>query len=692
MYQISYSFGQTIDTDYSDNDDYPSMQCQSSIYIIIIVDAQLLVYMIRSFKGSLINNFSFRYLFAELELAKIDLIDKLSGTDLVEMTHVHMILLGHAGVGKTSIRKHFKNEPFDPQEKTTIVAEHEILITETLAAKSNTASTEENFFFFPHDHLHGTESDKCLLTLWDTGGQPMFQDLLPCFPKLRSLYGIVFRLDNFGDSRNAETRPPCDFESSVKSPYTHYELICRCMAYVNTFSSNTQGVLQSLPPELQKISSFPKCVMIGTCKDQVALANEFEVKENLGQLDTLVNRCNLSDRLICPKATKSIAFEINNTVSGTEKVECLDPGMLDLRRSIVEFTQKVADRIPSTWLSFKIDLEKLSLNKYKNGIVPFEEVRSVALALGVIPEAALVYFHELGIFLWYHYSQTESLKKFVIVDPKKLLEVLASLLDPKGYSEYRLQWRDFEERGLLQKGLYKYLLSESKTGLPESWILEFLVEHHLAMCQDESYFIPSMLKTLKNIPDISADQKASAIFIISNSKFTTPGLFPRFVTVLAGVNEGITRWRLPPRERKDSFCRNQVEFFVNDVCRIVLTEFIDSIRVICLPITDGGELQNAFCVNLLSTLNIQLQRSVPQWLDKLFFPFRFTFECKCAKAGTRHFLPSLPWRSDNEVLCAAGESMKLEDRHKIWLKEKPSSMIGTVHGKMVMCLLDLYTF
>ena len=637
-----------------------------------------------------------------MELAKIDLIDKLSGTDLVEMAHVHMILLGHAGVGKTSIRKHFKNEPFDPQEKTTIVAEHEILqqpivkspkgetqpellITETLAAKSDTASTEEKFFFFPHNHLHGTESDKCLLTLWDTGGQPMFQDLLPCFPKLRSLYGIVFRLDNFGDSPNAETRPPCDFEPSVKSPFTHIELICRCMAYVNTFSSSTQGVLQSLSPELHKIflsntteSSFPKCVMIGTCKDQVALAKKLEVME---KLDTLVNRCNLSDRLICPEMMESIAFEINNTVSGTEQVECLDPGMLDLRKSIVEFTQEVAVMIPSAWLSFKIDLEKLSLNKYRSGIVPFEEVKSVAIQSGINPEAALVYFHELGIFLWYHYSQTESLKKFVIVDPKKLLEVLASIFSPTGYSRYRSQWRVLKERGLLQKELCKHLLSESKTGLPESWILEFLVEHHLAMCQDESYFIPSMLKIVTNIPDVSADQKASAIFIVSNSKFTTPGLFPRLVTVLAGVNEGITRWRLPPRKRKNSFCRNQVEFFVNEKFRVILTEFIDSIRVICLPITNGEELQNAFCVNALSTLKVQLQRSVPQWLDKLFSPFIFTFECTCAEAGTRHFLPRLPWLSDGDVLCDAGESMQLEDRHKIWLKEKPSSMIGNVHGK-----------
>ena len=119
-----------------------------------------------------------------MELARIDLIDKLSDTDLVEMTHVHMILLGHAGVGKTSIRKHFKNEPFDPQEKTTIVADHEVLtkrkspraktqqeplVCETLATTTDVKFSEDEFFS-SHSNLEVIEDDQVLLTLWDTGG------------------------------------------------------------------------------------------------------------------------------------------------------------------------------------------------------------------------------------------------------------------------------------------------------------------------------------------------------------------------------------------------------------------------------------------------------------------------------------------------------------------------------------------
>ena len=35
---------------YSDNDDYPNMQCQLIEHLYYIIDAQLLVYMIRSFQ------------------------------------------------------------------------------------------------------------------------------------------------------------------------------------------------------------------------------------------------------------------------------------------------------------------------------------------------------------------------------------------------------------------------------------------------------------------------------------------------------------------------------------------------------------------------------------------------------------------------------------------------------------------
>ena len=653
-----------------------------------------------------------------MELARIDLIDKLSDTDLVKMTHVHMILLGHAGVGKTSIRKHFKNEPFDPQEKTTIVADHEVLrkcespraktqqeplVCETLATKTDVKFSEDEFFS-SHSNLDVIQDDKVLLTLWDTGGQPMFQDLLPCFPSLRTLYGIVFRLDNFGDSSNAETRPPCSFEPSVESPFTHCELIHRCLAYVNTFSSNTQGILQTLPSELHGVfhtdssdSCFPMAIVIGTCKDRVLDSKKADMRNKLSGLEDVIDHCNFSDRLLCPNTTESIAFEVDNTVSGQSEnfhireSENLDPdpGMLDLRRSIIDFTQNMAVEIPASWSVLKIELEKLSLS---TGIVRFEDVKAIARGLNTNPEAALIYFHELGIFLWYHYSQKESLKGFVIVNPKKLLEVLSSIFNPAGYGPHRSQWKTLRKSGLLEKKLYKDLLSEKRTGFPDSWVLDFLVEHHLAMPLAENYFIPSMLKVVKDYPNVSADQQASAIFIVFDSNCTAPGLFPRLVTVLAGIDKGNTHWspsphELPPHKPINLFCRNQVGFLVNDEFHFVLTEYIDSIRVVCS--SSGADLQNSFCVDVLSTVKVQLQRSLPQWLDMLALPFRFTFECKCSKGSARHFLPSLPWRSDNEVQCIKGTPMKLEGQHKIWLSERPSDQISRPeHGELMLVFIS----
>ena len=47
--------------------------------------------------------------------------------NLIEITHIHMILIGHTGAGKTSVVKHLKDEKIDPDENSTEVMEQRLL-------------------------------------------------------------------------------------------------------------------------------------------------------------------------------------------------------------------------------------------------------------------------------------------------------------------------------------------------------------------------------------------------------------------------------------------------------------------------------------------------------------------------------------------------------------------------------------
>lgn len=107
--------------------------------------------------------------------------------DLIEdEVQIHLILIGSSGVGKTSLRKHLKNEQIDMNEVPTIIMEPDHLYGDARNVSDN-------------ENDHNLTGNKISLTMWDTGGQPIFQDLLPCFARLKCMYGIIFRMSDLDE-------------------------------------------------------------------------------------------------------------------------------------------------------------------------------------------------------------------------------------------------------------------------------------------------------------------------------------------------------------------------------------------------------------------------------------------------------------------------------------------------------------
>ena len=57
---------------------------------------------------------------------------------------IHLILIGQTGVGKTSVRKHLKDEPIDMNESPTIVMEPEFLYRESIELGNPFKHIKEN--------------------------------------------------------------------------------------------------------------------------------------------------------------------------------------------------------------------------------------------------------------------------------------------------------------------------------------------------------------------------------------------------------------------------------------------------------------------------------------------------------------------------------------------------------------------
>ena len=624
----------------------------------------------------------------DLEKTRLGIINALSSSDVLEVSHLHMILIGHTGVGKTSIRKHLQNIPFSHEEKSTVIMEQELLCQVTMEASTDSGST----IFQKSENVYKSETSKVFLTLWDTGGQPMFQDLLPCFAKLRSIYGIVFRICDLLENPKAVIRPVCPLlERETESSYTYIDYIYRCVAFLDCFSASLQHDFANLPPEVRaesfantELQTFPRLALIGTFKDTVR-EDDSHLQEKYTQLQESL-LISFSTRVLLPEAEKCVAFQIDNTRSGQKY---RDPGMIDLRKQIVTCTQNASTKIPSAWVSFKIDLEHESqIQQPCTGIVTFEKAKEIAKRYKVNLIPALCYFHELGIFQWYH--EKESLKEYVIIEPKNLLSILGTVLSPEAFTDFPEQWEQLQTGGIVDTQQANQLLDCSKTGLPLRWIFSFFEEHHLSMPLNEGHFIPSMLQVIAICPNYlhiydhanavctflnhQADTEVAPLFLVPKSQCIPPGYFPRLMTAIAGIQDGDVAWKLPPDGKH---CKNTVSFIVNNQVCVIFTEFFHCIRI-QLTSLPGHKILRELCRGILSHVRVQMQRVFPQASGP---PVSATFTCSCSSIP--HFLPSLPSTTKDAVLCN-GQSIKLTKGQKKWIKDPAPK---TEEGQFLAILL-----
>ena len=566
--------------------------------------------------------------------------------------------------------------------------EQELLYQETFES-STIDSKKSTVVFKKYDSIYKSDPDKIYLTLWDTGGQPMFQDLLPCFAKIRSIYGIVVSLRDLLDNSNASIRPTFPLEIERESPYTSIDYLYQCLSFLDSTSLDMH-----LPDILvfEAAKAFPKVVFIGTHKDQIKIEDRQDLKQVLFRLKDNLNSLGTEflEKVIFPSTSTTNSqcmFEINNKQSGAKAGE--DREMKDLREQIVSCTKSAKAKIPSKWNAFKIDLERESrLQQPCTGIVTFEKASEIAKRYKTVLKAALRYFHELGIFIWYH--DKKYLQEYVFVEPKNLLSILGTILDPQVYIDLPEQWKNLQAQGILNVQVGERLLADSKTGLPLSWILSFFEEHHLAMPLLEGYFIPSMLQVLPICPNhqhvfdasisacsiLPADLKVAPLFLVPKSKFVPPGFFPRLMTVLSGIKKGSIIWTLSTGFIN---CKNIVSFEINNQFQLVFTEFIDCVRAHFDGLTDDNIPQRDLCLQIVSTLNVQLQRVVRTQ------SIRLTFLCSCSEySSSTHFLKYLPFATDNYVPCGehAGKQMELTAAHKLWLSDEHHPKIATIKGNV----------
>ena len=196
---------------------------------------------------------------------------------------------------------------------------------------------------------------------------------------------------------------------------------------------------------------------------------------------------------------------IDNTISGKGIDE--DPNITILRRAICQFIHdKLIVKTPISWVLFRKVIQL-----YQKNVINLEEAHAIGAACKIphddVPKA-LLFNHDLGVVLFY--PHIEGLKDKVIIKPKWFVDTLGKLFTLDGRDgRIRTMLTLLQEKGILVQTLYVSIWRECTTELNPEAIIELLVNFRLAAPVTtkeyhdptvKQYFLPAMLKSFDGDP------------------------------------------------------------------------------------------------------------------------------------------------------------------------------------------------
>ena len=380
--------------------------------------------------------------------------------------------------------------------------------------------------------------------VWDCGGQPVFLEVLPAFLTPRTMFLLLF--DASKDFK--DTWKSIQYEEGKEIPgeesnMTIIELLDRWMATIHSHLSRKT--------KKGGLVEYPRILGIGTHGD---LLNEEQKQKVIEQFETHCENKAFLELL------DHEVFIVDNSNAQT------DPGFSKLHEIIQRFaTENLVVKTPVSWVLFRKVLQMFS-NESRN-VISFNEAKAIGIACKIEADdihKVLMFYHDLGVILFY--PHIKSFQHRVILNPKWFIESLGKVLSLPGreiQNTNKKMWRTLREKGILIQPLYVAVWKECKDIDPEGMI-ELLTHFRLAAKVETEeyydldapqYFVPAVLPLFSgdlSTPTTDADSlRATPLHITFSTKFVTPGYFTRLVTTIASFEicklyfeEGIYRNRV----------------------------------------------------------------------------------------------------------------------------------------------------
>ena len=331
--------------------------------------------------------------------------------------------------------------------------------------------------------------DQDVIDMGDSGGQPMYHEILPVFVSNTMFGMLVVKLNEPLDSY-----PLIEYYTNgkrignpFKSPFTHLQTFRHCMR-----------VLQST----SEIGKCPKIVFIGTHKDREHECKGENREEKERKLFSIIPPSMKDHVLFCDEKSQRLIFAINAKCPGDDDQAVL----ADLRYLMLLELQKLQRvRIPHRYFALEMAFQRLA--KYqKKAILSKEECFKEATKFHFTRESfedALQYLRDHKFVM--HYS--EVLPEVVFINAQVILDKITELVEhsltlhanqPTQIRAARSVrgYREFKFCGIITRDILSQFKSHYVRKLFEEDHLILLFKHLLIVAEvgDGKYLMSCLLR------------------------------------------------------------------------------------------------------------------------------------------------------------------------------------------------------
>ena len=515
-------------------------------------------------------------------------------------------------------------------------------------------------------------NDKDVLDVDDTGGQPMFHEVLPVFIQNTMLGVLIVKLNEPLDSfplvefytRGERVGEP------FKSPFTHLDTLRHCMRVIrSTCDHNT----------------CPKIAFVGTHKDlqHECLQESIEMKEK--KLRSIIPQ-EMEDNIIVHGESLLLAVNVETPGDEDETVISI------LRKKVKEELRKLKPKkVPLRYIPLEMAFQRMAKEQGKS-VMSKEECFEVAATYNFTREsfeAALKYLRGLKLIFYYE----EVLPNIVFIDAQAILDKITELvvhslsLQAKSSGKLLGALKKFVKRGIVTAEILEQFSSHyvPKLFMKEQLILVLKHLRIMAEVGKGEYLMPCLLRK-QDIPRIVAGASSLALLFYFGRDGPKLGVYCFLLASL--ITEA--KWELLEENGYPvQVSRNRVQFALsgkNPGCVTITDPFSSYFHVIVElePPEDASadgiqEIYEEICPAIRETILTGIRKASQKLnynnsIPDIAFP--------CPKHNDLH--PAIISENGRLLICTSDRRVysEMTEQHKLWLGHKGIATSMNVHVRL----------